>query len=328
VNAQGVEYWRNSLLLIALPALRKGIEGFLWMLKIFVPTSFAIMILEYAGVISTLDNIFAPVMQLFNLPAMAVLPLITGALTGILSGIAIMSVLPFTPDQMTLIAVFLLISHNLIQEGIIQWKSGLHFLAATVFRIGSSALTLLLVAKIIEAEAVEPALVLYPSDSTKSLVDLLGEWCLNTSYFCLKIFAIIMGVMILFEFVKHQNVTRRLVLVMRPLTRILGLSSRSGLLWLTAAIFGLGYGGAVIVQEAAKEDLGGSELRKLQMSIGINHAMIDEPAIFLCMGLNPVWLWIPRICAAIVIVWSYSAWLYVKTRVCCIKSGKTHSLSD
>jgi hypothetical protein len=43
----------------------------------------------------------------------AALPLLVGTLTGIYGAIAAMVVLPFTKGQMTLIAIFLLIAHNL-----------------------------------------------------------------------------------------------------------------------------------------------------------------------------------------------------------------------
>jgi len=48
-------------------------------------------------------------MGLLNLPSIAALPLVVGMLSGIYTGIAAMIVLPFTNNQMTLIAVFLMI---------------------------------------------------------------------------------------------------------------------------------------------------------------------------------------------------------------------------
>lgn len=38
-----------------------------------------------------------------------------------------------------------------------------------------------------------------------------------------------------------------------PLLRILGLDKKIGMLWLTAVIFGLLYGAAVIVEEASRQ---------------------------------------------------------------------------
>jgi hypothetical protein len=75
-------------------------------------------------------------MGAIHLPAMAALPLLAGLLTGIYGAIAAMSVLPFTVDQMTLMAVFLLIAHSLIQEGLVQRQSGCPAWMATVVQAG------------------------------------------------------------------------------------------------------------------------------------------------------------------------------------------------
>jgi len=75
-----------------------------------------------------IDFVIQPAMRFLSLPGLAALPLLMGALTGIYGGIASMAVLPLNTGQMTLIAVFLLIAHNLIQEGIIQGKSGMGIL--------------------------------------------------------------------------------------------------------------------------------------------------------------------------------------------------------
>ena len=105
--------------------LKRGWEGFLWMVKIIVPVSFFTSLLEFSGLLDALDFVLEPAMGLLNLPSIAALPLVVGMLSGIYTGIAAMIVLPLTNNQMTRSAVFLMISHNLVQEGIIQAKSGL-----------------------------------------------------------------------------------------------------------------------------------------------------------------------------------------------------------
>ena len=98
----------------------KGWSGFVWMLRIIIPISFLTTLLSYSVWIDKIDFLLQPAMNLLNLPPMAALPVIVGILTGIYGVIAYMGMLPLTSDQMTLIAVFLLISHNFVQEGIIQ----------------------------------------------------------------------------------------------------------------------------------------------------------------------------------------------------------------
>jgi hypothetical protein len=76
----------------------------------------------------------------------------------------------------------------------------------------------------------------------------------------------------------------------------------------TAIVFGLSYGTAVIVNETKNCSFTQAELENLHLSIGINHAIIEDPALFLSFGLNPFWLWVPRFMVAIVAVHVFSLW--------------------
>lgn len=93
------------------------------------------------------------------------------------------------------------------------------------------------------------------------------------------------------------------------------------MLWLTAVIFGLLYGAAVIVEATKKGNFTREELHRLQVSIGINHSMLEDPALFLSLGLSPFWLWVPRIMAAIIAVHCLKLYYQIKS------SKKTSELS-
>ena len=282
--------------------IQKGWRGFVWMLKIIVPISFLTVLLEYSGWIHNLDFFIKPAMNLLNLPPMAALPLIVGMLTGIYGGIASMMVLPLTSDEMTLIAIFLLISHNLIQEGIIQGQSGLNPFKATLFRLTASGVTVIIVAKFLGAEPSRLVGKNLSATVQQPLFIMMKSWFMATLYLGLKIFIIIMVIMILLELMKIFNIIHHIVKLLNPLLKTMGLNQQVGLLWLTAIAFGLAYGGAVIVEEAKEGNIKKEELEKLHLSIGINHSMIEDPALFLSLGLSAFWLWVPRFILAIVAV--------------------------
>jgi hypothetical protein len=88
----------------------------------------------------------------------------------------------------------------------------------------------------------------------------------------------------------------------------MGLHQRAGVLWLTGVLFGLAYGGAVIVEESRDLRLSPEEVEKLQLSIGINHSMIEDPLLFLPLGVSPFWLWVPRLAAAVAAVYLIAVW--------------------
>ena len=114
--------------------------------------------------------------------------------------------------------------------------------------------------------------------------------------------------MIFLEVLKSFNWIDSIVRFFSPLLRLMGLERQVGLLWMTAVIFGLSYGGAVIVEEVKKRELTQKDLTTLHLSIGINHSMLEDPALFLSFGLNPFWLYIPRLLMAIVAVWLIRLW--------------------
>ncbi|MCK8603338.1 nucleoside recognition domain-containing protein [Desulfoferrobacter suflitae] len=293
--------------------VRKGWLGFLWMLKILVPISLLTALLEWSGLMKHMDFLIQPVMSVIGLPAMAALPLIIGMLTGVYGGIAAMMVLPFSKEQMTLMAIFLLIAHNLIQEGVIQGKSGLHPLKATIFRLAAAFITVIIAAQFLNATTIQNM-----SHVGKVMADAqpfmaaMKNWAVTMWHLAVKIFFIIMGIMLLLENLKALGWIDHIVRVLLPFLKALGLSPKVGMLWMTAVVFGLAYGAAVIVEEAKRGDLSPQELEELQLSIGINHSMVEDPTLFLSLGLNAFWLWIPRLITAIVAVRLLTLWRLIR----------------
>ncbi len=280
--------------------LRKGLDGFVWIMQILIPVSLFTAILAWSGYLSRLDSLIQPIMSLLSLPAMAALPLLIGMLTNIYGGIAAMAVLPFTRDQMTLMAIFLLIAHNLIQEGIVQAKSGIHPAKATLFRLTAAIFTVMAVAPFFDISTTVLATSDLSYETPMPFMEALQGWGVTTLNLSFKIFVIITCILTLLEILKTFDLINPMVRWLSPLLKIMGLNQKVGFLWLTAVVFGVAYGGAVIVEEVKAGHLSKEELEELHLSIGINHALVEDPSLFLSLGLSPFWLWVPRLIVAVI----------------------------
>jgi hypothetical protein len=106
---------------------------------------------------------------------------------------------------------------------------------------------------------------------------------------------IIMIVMVVMEGIKAFRLTDRVLEGLGPCAEDHGTRKKVGFLWMTGAFFGIAYGGAIIVQEARRERFPREEIEKLHLSIGVNHSIIEDPALFLSFGLSPFWMWVPRL---------------------------------
>jgi Fe2+ transport system protein B len=304
----------NQVKTAIMSGLNKGWHGYIWMMKIIIPISFLTALLAWSGWIERFDFLIQPVMNILNLPSIAALPLIIGTLTGIYGGVAAMAVLPLSIEQMTLIAIFLLIAHNLVQEGAIQGKSGVHPVKATLFRLIVATVTVLIVSRFFDMSVTIRAITDEVPAQSQSFVIMLKGWGVATLPLIIRIFFIIMFILTMLEILKSFGWINQIVKFLSPLLRTMGLSRRVGILWMTAVIFGLAYGGAVIVEETKNEQLTKEELEELHLSIGINHSMIEDPSLFLPLGISPFWLWVPRLLMAVIAVRFLTLWQYFKKK--------------
>ncbi len=297
-----------------LTGVRTGWASFIWISKIIIPVSFLVTLLQWSGWLNYLNFLLNPVMHLVNLPPEAALPIITGMLTNLYAVIAILTVLPFTIEQMTLIVVFNLIAHNLILEGIIQHESGINVLKILLIRLAAAILVTFIASQFLGNTSQNVALPAVITAHTP-FFKVLQSWVVDAAVLLLKILGLVMLIMILLTLAKSLGWIEYTLRFFRPVMRILGLSDRSAITWVAGTVFGLAYGGVVIVEESKKETLTKEDQEYLHIFIGINHAMLEDPVVLSVLGINAFWVLVPRFLTAIVAVQTYHALNYLKNKL-------------
>jgi hypothetical protein len=278
--------------------LKKGWGAFLWVAKILLPISLAVALLQWSGWLYKVDFVLNPIMNLINLPSEAAFPILSGLFINIYAAIAILTVVPFSLGQMTLIAVFTLVAHSVIVETIIQHKSGINGFKIVVIRFLTAIVTVLLISFFLgdTAQSIAGVVALMKQET---ILQALTAWGIDTGWMLLKILGIIMGIMIVLECLRWLEWDRYLYGFFKPFMKVLGLSDRTVILWVTAVLFGLMYGSAVILEKSKEGGLTRSELERLHISIGINHSMVEDPALYMALGINAFWLLVPKLVMAI-----------------------------
>lgn len=292
--------------------IRKALRNFVWIMMILIPVSLGTALFEWSGWLAKARFLLDPFMGFLSLPAEAALPLIIGMLNGIYGAVAAMSVLSLTQAQMTLVAVFLLIAHGLIQESLIQGKAGLHPLKAACIRLATAVATVWVLAFFLDTT---PVVFSAPDQALKVSVGLsvmLKEWLVGAFVLTLQILAIITLLMTILEIAKQYGWIEKIVGFFKPFFILFGLKKSSGPMWLAGIFFGILYGAAVIVDESQEGSMDEEELKKVHLTMGINHAMIEDPLLFLPLGLNLLLLYIPRMIAAIIAVQIFNLWLRIR----------------
>lgn len=115
--------------------LRAGVGTFWTLARVMIPAYGVALVLDYLGVIGAMARAAAPVMSLLGLPGEAAVPLIVGYVLNIYAAVGAMQALSLSATQITVLAIAILIGHNLLIEGAVLNRAGMNGVAFGVMRI-------------------------------------------------------------------------------------------------------------------------------------------------------------------------------------------------
>jgi hypothetical protein len=118
-----------------LRGLKSGVLTFWMLARVMVPAYGGALVLDHLGVINALARVAGPVMRPLGLPGSATVPLVVGYVMNIYAAAGAMTALHLTGQQITVLALAILIGHNLIVEGAVLRKAGMSGTAFGVLRI-------------------------------------------------------------------------------------------------------------------------------------------------------------------------------------------------
>ncbi len=104
--------------------IHKGLSSYWMLCKVMIPVYVIMTVLAQTPVLPWIAGVCAPLMKYLGLPGDAAMALILGMTINIYASIAATVALNLTPQQMTIVGVIILVSHNNIMEGVILHKTG------------------------------------------------------------------------------------------------------------------------------------------------------------------------------------------------------------
>lgn len=297
---------RDVLNICAL-SLKKGLGAALSILAVMIPVSFGMMILKYTGVLEHLTWILSPFMSIFSLPAEASMALIMGALLNVYAGIAVMGTMTLNLWSINIIAVMMLICHNLIVESAVQSKTGVSGLKMTAFRMVAAFSVGLCLTFVLPESLKSQQWTMGVAVNAQALtfLEILKVWIVQNSALTLKVIVIVLGLTVVMDLMRYFRLFNPVVSILRPFSVINGLQPKSAFMWMAGIVFGLAYGSGVLIAESKAGNMDRDTLIRLNLSLGISHSLIEDTLLFVAMGASLFWVLVPRIVAAAVAVWVF-----------------------
>ncbi|OFX56554.1 MAG: hypothetical protein A2066_17750 [Bacteroidetes bacterium GWB2_41_8] len=293
-------------------SLPQGTKTAIWLLKLTIPVSFAVFLLNFFGILNVIAGWVAPLFKLIDLSGQASIVLITSFFTNIYSVIAVMTTLGTGQREGTILAVMCLISHALIVETAIQKRTGSTPWRMVLTRISASfiaawGLNLLLPGEmniadanyIREAKAFQPAML---------------NWLTDMTITTIKIIVLVNLLLILQRILNEFGLIKWILKPFIPLLKLMGLPANTGFLWMIANTLGLSYGGAIMISESEEGKLSKEDADLLNHHIAVSHSQLEDPLLFVAVGYPMAILIWPRILLAIAFVWIRRLELWIRIK--------------
>ncbi|MDR2498901.1 MAG: nucleoside recognition domain-containing protein [Tannerellaceae bacterium] len=284
-------------------ALPKSWRTCLWLLKIILPISLLVRILQYSGLLAQVSPLLEPALSLIGLPGETAIVVITSIFCPLYAPVAIIPSLGLDLRQATILSLLCLVAHNLIVESTVQKRTGSGFWEMTLLRIGMAFLIAFVLHLVMPRSGWSDMAQASPLAADSSLWQLLSVWLISSLRVTLTIVVIVTGLMILHFLLREFPLMTALARLLSPLMQALGLPRSTAFLWMVGNLVGLAYGGAIMIEEARQGKLSRADANLLNYHLAVSHSLLEDTLIFVAIGIPALWIIPTRLLFAAATVW-------------------------
>lgn len=284
----------------------------IWLVKITVGVSLAIVFLKYLKILPWFSQFISPLFNHLGLPGEAALPYVTGYFVNVYAAISVAVSFDFDIRALTILSVMILCSHNMITETAVQKKTGSSAIRIVIIRTLSAFVLGFLLNRFLPGGG-ENTLAGAVAEEL-SFGQLLKDWAISTGGVVLKMTVLIFSLAILQKLLAEYGVIRRISRFLRPFLALFGLPAKTSFLWIVANTLGLAYGAAVMIEETNGGKITKRDIDLLNTHISISHSNLED--LLLLSALGAVWyvLLLARWAASFVLVWELRLEYFIKDK--------------
>ena len=275
-----------------------------WLTKIMVTLSFAILLLQYFGIIEWISYRLTPLFSHFGLPGEAALAYVSGYFVNCYSAIAVMTTLDLSSRAITILSVMVLCSHNMILETAVQHKTGSPILKIVVIRTLSAFILGWTLNKIMPG-SFEATTVTNNIQEKICFLMMLKAWAIRTAKNLILMAVIVYLLTTLQKILTEYGIIEYISKFLKPVMTFFGLPQKTAFLWIVSNTLGLAYGSGIMIEEAEKGETTKEENDLLNCHIGISHSNLEDLLLFTAAGGAYLWMLLSRWVMSLIWVWFF-----------------------
>jgi hypothetical protein len=148
------------------------------------------------------------------------------------------------------------------------------------------------------------------------MTDLLWTFVTGSADLLLRVFLIVVPIMVVLELFEGTRPFRAMVRGWARIVRHVGLDEQSAAPTLIGVLFGLAYGGGVIVRDIRRHSLGRRQVFIMSTFLSMVHAVVEDSLVFIALGASVFWTVVYRsaFAALVTVVLGAAATAFVRRR--------------
>ena len=297
-----------------LKALPKAGKTCLWLLKIILPISLLVRILQYSGILGQISDWLVPVVSLVGRPGERAIVFITSIFSPLYAPIALITSMSLGVREATILALMCLTSHNLMVESSVQAKTGSSFWEMTLLRLIMSFVIAFSLNWVMPHEGWGQVGIAQSAAVCDNWLEVFVLWFTSSMKVVISILIIVTALMILHYILEEFNLMKGLSSVFSPLMRLFGLPQDAAFLWLVGNVVGLAYVGGIMVEQMEQRKLSYGDGNLLNHHLAVCHSLLEDTIIFAAIGVPVLWVVPTRLFFAIAVVWILRGYSYMYAR--------------
>lgn len=286
----------------ALPSTWKSTS---WLLKLMIPISFCVTLLQYTGILAWIATWINPAFVYLGLPGESAVAFISGAAAGTYAGLAAMMSIHLTMKEASILALMIALCHALPMECAVNKKTGSSFFKMGAIRI-AMAFVCALVLNVLLPE-MDGNYIYMGAEAGSGLYEVAVTWVISQAKMAAMVFLIIYTLMVIQKMLEAYRLLKPISEFLAPMMAVFGLPRHASYMWLVGNVLGISYGSAVMVDLEEKGLVTREEANDVNYHLIMNHSMLEDTIVFASTGVSAVLMIGTRMTFAFVLVWARKA---------------------
>jgi hypothetical protein len=289
------------------------------LLKIMIPVSIIVKILDIIGLIEVFGQYLSPVMRFVGLPGEYGIVWATAMITNIYGGIIVFITIAsdniVSVAQVTILCSMILIAHSLPIEVSIAKKAGVKIWFTLLLRIlsaicfGSVLFLIFSQFSILQSNAI---MTWQPEPANASLL----SWGINQLKNYVMIFVIIFILLLLMKILEKTGIIGKINNIFEPVLEKLGMSKDAAPITIIGTTLGITYGGGLIIKQIKSGKIKAKDAFLSVSLMGLTHSLIEDTLLMLTLGASLIGILFGRVIFTLI-------FMFIFIRLISVLSEKT-----